>query len=151
MRENVVETLIGAFVLIIAGGFLYFALGSADIGSRNGYDLTASFDRADGLTLGTDVRLSGIKIGTVTQQALNPKTYQAQVLLTIQDEIMLPEDSVIKIASESLLGGTYLSIEPGGSDEMLIAGGEFEYTQGAVDLVNLLSQAVFSAGKDAKQ
>lgn len=151
MRENVVETLIGAFVLVVAGGFLYFALGSTDVGSRNGYDLTASFDRADGLTRGTDVRLSGIKIGTVTQQSLNAKTYQAQVLLTIQDDIMLPEDSVIKIASESLLGGTYLSIEPGGSDDMLAAGGEFEFTQGAVDLVNLLSQAVFSSGKGAQQ
>lgn len=151
MRENVVETLIGAFVLIVAGGFLYFALSSADVGSRSGYDLIASFDRADGLTRGTDVRLSGIKIGTVTQQSLNPKTYQAQVFLTIQEEIKLPEDSVIKVASESLLGGTYLSIEPGGSDEMLVAGGEFEFTQGAVDLVNLLSQAVFSSGKDAVQ
>ena len=147
MRENVVETIIGGVVLAIAGGFLFFALSGNDVGTAAGYNLVASFDRVDGLTRGTDVRLSGIKVGTVTDQSLDRKTYQARITMTIKDGIDLPEDSVVKISSESLLGGAYLSIEPGGSEEMLAANGEFEYTQGAVDLVNLLSQAVFNPGQ----
>lgn len=145
MSGNVVETLVGALVLAVAGAFLAFAYTSTDIGRIDGYRLSARFDRADGLTVGSDVRLSGIKVGTVTGQKLDPETYQAIVEISVRSDIVLPDDTGARIASESLLGGSYLSLEPGGSPDMLASGDEIEHTQGSVDLMGLIGQAIFSS------
>jgi len=146
MSGNLVETLIGAVVLVVAGFFLAFAYtASGSRGSVSGYELTANFNRADGLTVGGDVRMSGIKIGTITNQSLDPKTFNAVIKFTIDGRYQLPDDSAAKIASESLLGGNYLSIEPGGSDKLLKPGESLRYTQGSVSLLDLIGQAIFSA------
>lgn len=154
MNSNLVETLIGAVVLAVALFFLAFAYTAAGVGSGlGGYELQARFNRADGLVIGGDVRLSGIKIGTITRQSLDPQTYAAIVAFTVDERYQLPEDTAVKIASEGLLGGNYLSVEPGGSDRMLKPGEEIRYTQGAVNLMDLIGQAIFSAtggGNDAK-
>ena len=94
---------------------------------------------------GADVRLSGIKIGSVTSQNLDVQTYDAVVLMQINNEVKIPADSSAKISSEGLLGGNYIAIEPGGSDEMLIAGDSIELTQGSIDLIGLLGNAVFGS------
>jgi len=147
MSSNLVETLIGAVVLVVAGVFLAFAYSTAGVGSGrvSGYELHARFSRADGLVTGGDVRLSGIKIGTITGQRLDPKTYDAVITFTVDSRYQLPDDSAIKIASEGLLGGNYLSVEPGGSDTMLKPGASLEHTQGSVNLMDLIGQAIFSA------
>lgn len=146
MQGNLVETLIGAVVLAVAGFFLAFAYSTAGVGGGvTGYELKAHFNRADGLNIGSDVRLSGIKIGTITGQTLDPKTYDAVVTFTVDGRYKLPDDSAAKIASESLLGGNYLSIEPGGSDAMLKPGENIKFTQGSVSLMDLIGQAIFSA------
>jgi phospholipid/cholesterol/gamma-HCH transport system substrate-binding protein len=147
MSGNLVETLIGAVVLLVAGFFLAFAYSTGGVGSgrNSGYELQARFNRADGLVIGGDVRLSGIKIGTITKQSLDPKTYDAVVTFTVDSRYELPEDTALKIASEGLLGGNYLSVEPGGSDKMLKPGSFVQHTQGSVNLMDLIGQAIFSA------
>ncbi|MFQ5533339.1 MAG: outer membrane lipid asymmetry maintenance protein MlaD [Sphingomonadales bacterium] len=145
MGGNPVETIIGAIVLSVAVGFLSFAYTRTDIGSVNGYHLVAKFDRIDGLAIGSDVRMSGIKIGTIVDQELDNDTFEAVVKLSIDSAIRLPDDTAAKVTSEGLLGGYYMSIEPGGSEDLLESGDEIEFTQGSVDLMGLVGQAIFSA------
>lgn len=145
MQSNIVETLVGAVVIAIAAGFLVYGFSMADIRGSNGYTVTAAFDRVDGLANGSDVRMSGIKVGTVIGQRLDPQTYQAVVVLSLRPEIKLPTDSNARITSEGLLGGNYVSIMPGGSEDYLAEGEEIMFTQGSVDLMGLIGQAIFSA------
>ena len=146
MQNSVVETLIGAAVITVAALFLTFAYTSTGAGAVAGYDVVARFDRVDGVNVGTDVRLSGIKVGTVAGLTLDPKSYNAVATLSIKNDVKLPEDSSIRVTSEGLLGSQYLSIDPGGSDKMIAAGGQIENTHGAIDLIGLLGKAVFGAG-----
>ena len=144
MTNSLVETLIGAAVIALAVLFVVFAYSNSGMTHAQGYALSATFNRADGVTPGTDVRIAGIKVGTVTGLSLDPKLYQAKVELDVASDVKLPDDSQIKVATEGLLGGTYLSIEPGGSDTYLKPGGEIEYTQGTIDLMSLITKAMFS-------
>lgn len=145
MKENLLETLIGAVVIAVAAMFYVYASGFAGGQASAGYQLVARFDNVSGVSRGSDVRVAGIKVGTVTSQALDSDTYFARIDMSLDASVQIPSDSTIKIASEGLLGGAFLSIEPGGAEDMLAAGGEFEFTQGAVDLVGLIGQAVFSS------
>ena len=148
MKDNLVETLVGAAVLVVAALFVIYGYSVTETDSSGGYSLSAQFDRVDGLTVGSDVRMSGIKIGTVTQLNLDPKSYYANAEFAISGNIELPEDTSAKITSEGLLGGNYVSLSPGGSEDMLAEGDEILYTQGSVDLIGLVSQALFSAGDE---
>ncbi|MEI9931981.1 MAG: outer membrane lipid asymmetry maintenance protein MlaD [Rhizomicrobium sp.] len=142
MQNHTVETLIGAIVVAVAVFFLYFAYSSTSSANLSGYDVQAKFQRVDGLNVGTDVRLSGIKIGSVAALTLDPKTYQATVHLNIKSEVKLPEDSSIMVTSTGLLGNSYLSVSPGGSDAMIPPGGAIRNTQGSVDLMSLIGRFV---------
>lgn len=146
MKNNTVETLIGAIVVAIAAGFLYFAYTSAGSGSVSGYEILAKFSSADGITPGTDIRLHGIKIGTVSSLTLDPKTYYAIAHLSISNSVQIPDDSAVKITSSGLLGSSYVAIQPGGSDFMIKSGGELTNTQGSVDLMSLIGRAVMGGG-----
>lgn len=144
MSGNLVETLIGAVVLVVAVVFLLFAYNKADVRAVSGYPLVAKFEKADGVNVGSDVLLGGIKIGSVTAQHLDTTDYLAVLELSISNDVKLPDDSAIKIASNGLLGDKYLSVEPGGSDTLLAAGQEIRFTQGAVDLTELIGKAIYS-------
>jgi phospholipid/cholesterol/gamma-HCH transport system substrate-binding protein len=144
MRRSVIETIMGAVVLVVAGLFLFFAYSTSNVRATGGYQLTARFNRVDGLANGSDVRLSGIKIGSVVSQRLDPKTYRAIVNIAIDNSVKLPADTTARIQIDGLLGNTYMVLEPGGSEEMLTSGGEIEYTQDAVNLVDLLGRFIFS-------
>jgi phospholipid/cholesterol/gamma-HCH transport system substrate-binding protein len=146
---NLVETLIGAVVLVVAGVFLVFAYNRAEIGSVDGYELSAKFEKIDGIRVGSDVLMSGIKVGTVTAQQLDPKSYLAVVRFTVRENIAVPEDSAVKIASTGLLGDKYLALEPGGADAKLKPGGEIQFTQGSIDIMDLIGKAIYSAGAPA--
>lgn len=151
MGNNIVETIIGAVVLAFATIFLVFAYRTADLGTDgDGLQLTARFDQVDGLQVGSDVRLSGIKVGTVVSQELDTETFQAIVKISIEETIELPDDTAAKIASESLLGGSFLDLEPGGSEDILEEGGEITFTQGSVSLMDLIGQAIFSSSSEDK-
>ena len=151
MASNMVETLVGAFVIVVAGAFLFFAYTTSDVADVAGYKVSADFDSVDGLTVGSDVRVSGIKVGTVTSQELDPNTYLARVSMAIDPKVQLPDDSSIKITSEGLLGGNYLAIEPGGSEDLIADGGKIQFTQGSIDLIGLVGQAIFSAGGSSEE
>ena len=148
MKDNLVETLVGAAVLIVAAMFVVYGYSVTEADSGDGYRLNAQFDRVDGLTIGSDVRMSGIKIGTVTGLKLDPQSYYANAEFSIGGDIELPDDTSAKITSEGLLGGNYVSLSPGGSEDMLSEGDEILFTQGSVDLIGLVSQALFSAGDE---
>jgi phospholipid/cholesterol/gamma-HCH transport system substrate-binding protein len=153
MQSNLVETLIGTLVVAVAAVFLFYGYTTSGMRSSAGYRVDAAFSSVDGLATGADVRLSGIKIGTVVRQSLDPETYQAVVTLDIAPSVKLPDDSSAKITSEGLLGGSYISVTPGGSEELLADGSEIMFTQGSVDLMSLIGQAVFSttdSGSDGK-
>jgi phospholipid/cholesterol/gamma-HCH transport system substrate-binding protein len=151
MGKNLVETLMGAVVLVVAGMFLMFAYSTADIRPVRGYSLTAKFERIDGVRLGTDVKLSGIKIGTVSGQALDPESYQAVLTLTVDQAIKLPADTVAQISSEGLLGGNFVQLVPGADDKMLAAGGQIKFTQPPVNLTQLLGKFMFNSAEGAQK
>ncbi|MEO1548801.1 MAG: outer membrane lipid asymmetry maintenance protein MlaD [Pseudomonadota bacterium] len=140
--NSAAETLIGAIVLVAAGGFAYYGSQAAGTFSGGGdrYELLARFNSAEGVSVGTDVRLAGVKVGTVTALALNPDTYQAELRFAVDEQYLIPDDSELSVASEGLLGGSYLEIEPGGSEFMLGTGDEVAFTQSSVSLLNLLLQ-----------
>ena len=144
MRKNLIETLMGAVVLAVAALFIVFAYSKAEIGKVEGYEIKAKFDRVDGILAGSDVRMSGIKIGTVTSSALDPNTYFANVSMSIRSDIKIPEDTSIAVSSDGLLGDKFLALSPGGADEMLPPGGEITTTQGSIDLMGLVGQMIFS-------
>lgn len=151
MQGSLVETLIGAVVIVVAGAFLAFAYTSTDAGKVRGYELTARFDKIDGLRVGSDVRLAGIKVGSITGLKVDPKSYRAEARLTVLPTIKLPDDTAAKVASDGLLGSKFLSLEPGASDDMLAAGGLIANTQGSINLEELLGRYVFSAGDQGQK
>jgi phospholipid/cholesterol/gamma-HCH transport system substrate-binding protein len=143
MQSNTTETFIGMLVVAVLAAILFFAYTSNSHGGVNGYDVKASFTSADGIAPGTDVRLNGIKIGSVSSMELDPKTYQAILHFTVRDDVKLPDDSSVKVTSTGLLGSNYLAVTPGGSDKMLAAGGVITNTQGAIDLMSLLGRFIY--------
>src|SRR5580765_5937503 len=141
MRENnVAETLIGAVVIAVAVAFLAFAYLRTGSGSLSGYEVNARLPKADGLSVGTDVRLAGIKVGTVSDLTLDPKTYLVTVHMSIRNDIKLPVDSSVLVTQAGFLGGQYLSITPGGDDKMMTAGAFFENAQGSIDVMGLVGR-----------
>ena len=148
MSGNVIETLVGAMVLVVAAVFVIFAVTTTDIGAVQGYELTAKFDRIDGLSVGADVRISGIKVGTVIDQDLDPVTFLAVVRVSIADSVQLPVDSSAGVVSDGLLGGKFMSVSPGGEDDVLGPGEEIRFTQASINIEQLLGKFMFSAGGD---
>lgn len=146
-NNNTVETLIGAIVVAVAAVFLFYAYTSTGSGSVAGYNVTARFSSADGISPGTDVRLHGIKVGTVSGLSLDPKTYYAIAHLSISNGVNIPDDSAVKITSSGFLGSNYVAIQPGGSTKMVAAGGELTNTQGSIDVMGLIGRAVMGGGK----
>jgi len=146
MKNSFVETTVGAIVILIAVIFFTYAYrASGSTTGLQGYSVIAKFEKIDGISTGSDVRMSGIKIGTVSKHVLDAKTYQAIVTLAITTPVQLPEDTNAKITSEGLLGGNYISLEPGGSEEFIKDGGEIEFTTSSIDLISLIGQAVFGS------
>ena len=144
MGKNLIETLMGTVVIVVAAIFMLFAYSKADFGTVDGYTVKAKFDRIDGINVGGDVRLSGIKVGTVVDEILDPNTYFAVVTLSIDNGIKLPKDTSAACTSSGLLGDKYLNLSPGADEQMIAEGGEIESTQGCIDLFALLGQMIFS-------
>ena len=132
MKSNTVEALIGALVITVSLVFLYFGFSSIKLNNSDSYNILALFNRIDGIKIGSDIRMSGIKIGTVLKQELDNTSFEAKVSMSIDSKILIPDDSSAKITSDGLLGGNYISIEPGGSDIFLSNGEEIFFTQGSV-------------------
>lgn len=144
MAGETTEAIVGGAVLAAAAGFVLYAAQATGLGGggQETYHLTASFRSLEGVTLGTDVRLAGVKVGTVAGIDLNVDTYRAETRLSLRDSIQVPDDSAAVVSSEGLLGGNYVEIVPGGSPFYFAPGDEIIDTQGAVSLISLLLKYV---------
>lgn len=152
MSANQTEVAVGGAVLAVAIAFVVYAGQMTGFADRStGYPLTASFRSLEGVTVGTDVRLAGVKIGTVTGIELNPQTFRADTTFSVRSGIDIPDDSAIVVSSEGLLGGNFVEVVPGGSPFNFAPGDEIEDTQGAVSLVSLLLKFVSSSGSETAQ
>ncbi|MEX6633589.1 MlaD family protein [Hyphococcus lacteus] len=154
-RAGFFETIIGVAVIAVAAAFMAYAYGaSGKAMGRDQYRVDAVFGKVDGVTIGSDVRIAGVKVGSVSSNALDLRTYEANVELAINGGIMIPEDSIAKVVSDGILGGAHIAIEPGAAEEMLREGDKITITQGSVDLLGLAVQAFTSqasGGKDREK
>jgi phospholipid/cholesterol/gamma-HCH transport system substrate-binding protein len=144
MRNNFFEMIVGTFVLVCAVYFFTFSYKKVNNVGTDKYELAVAFDNADGVDTGTDVKISGVKIGSVASQELDNKTYRAKLKLSIDNDVKLSEDSSAKIVSSGLIGSKYIMIEPGGSDEMLKSGDEIKFSQSSINFEELLGKFIFS-------
>jgi phospholipid/cholesterol/gamma-HCH transport system substrate-binding protein len=149
MHRNTLETVMGAIVLLAAAGFVMLAYEAADVKGNGGYEIAAEFGSTGGLSVGDDVRISGIKVGQITAQQLDPITYVAKVSMAIEPKIKIPSDSSARITAASLLGGNYLELMPGAATDTLGAGGVIYDTRDPISLSDLLGKAVFSPNNPA--
>ena len=150
--RNTTEVLVGGAVLAAAIAFAVYATQTTGFGrSGAGYELTASFRSLEGVNVGTDVRLAGVKIGTVSGVSLNGETYRADTRLSVLNGIEIPDDSAVVVSSEGLLGGNFVEIMPGGSLTYFEPGDAIEDTQGAVSLISLLVKFVAGGGDEEPQ
>lgn len=146
MGKNLIETVIGAVVILVAVGFLAFAYQSSSMKPVDGYTVLAKFDSASGLSTGSDVRIGGIKVGVVSEMTLDPQTYQAVIAMDIKEATKIPADSTASIVGDGLLGSKYVSIEPGGDEKTLADEDTLSFTQSSVNLETLIGKFMFSGG-----
>ena len=148
MQRNMLETVMGAIVLLTAVAFVSLAYEAANISGTAGYELEAEFGATGGLSVGDDVRISGIKVGRISRQELDPVTYAARIVMSLDERIRVPADSSARITAASLLGGNYLELIPGADEDMMQPGEVIYDTRDPVSLTDLLGRAVFSAAND---
>jgi phospholipid/cholesterol/gamma-HCH transport system substrate-binding protein len=145
---SIAEIATGGVVLAAAVGFFIYASGPGALAASETYELTAAFRSAEGINIGTEVRLGGVRIGAVTGMELNPQSFLAETTFSVSNDIILPDDSAISIASESLLGGSFVEVIPGGSPFNIEAGGEILDTQSSVSLITLLLRFAGGSGDE---
>ena len=149
MKQNMVETLLGAFVLLVAVVFFIYSAGSTgSINAGGSYNVKAQFTDIGALGVGDDVKISGVTVGTISAINLDPLVYNAVVTLALNNGVEIPYDTSARISSEGLLGGTYMALDVGGDSEMLTDGDTIAITQSAQNLEQLLGQFIFSMQDD---
>jgi phospholipid/cholesterol/gamma-HCH transport system substrate-binding protein len=148
MGRSVVETLMGAIVIFVALSFLFISYKSGNIAQNSdGYKVTAKFREIGSLAVGSDVRVGGIKVGTVFGESLDSQSYSAIIELNIKNDVKLPKDSSVSIVGDGLLGGKYVSIQPGGDSNFLENGGEIKFTQDSISIEELIGKFAFGGVK----
>ncbi len=147
MKRNPIETILGFFVLIFTGVFLFFAASRVDTKKIEGYTVTANFMKIGGLEVGSDVRISGIKVGSVLATTLNQETYTADVKLGIDNRVKLPIDTIAAIADVGVMGGKYVRLEPGKSQTLLKNGEQITETRNYKSLEESISEFIFLSTK----
>lgn len=150
MNKKPVETIMGIVVIFVAAFFLYFAYQVSDLQVVKGYDINARFLKVGGLNVGSDVRINGIKVGTVIAQNLDPEDYVADVKLSISSNIQLPKDSVVSIVSDGLVGNKFIKIEPGKSKEFLQNGDTVANTKDFKTLEDMVGEIIFMVTDNEK-
>lgn len=143
MKRKIIETLMGGVVILVAALFLVFSYGITDLRAPGGYDVSAKFNSIDGLTVGSDVRIAGVKVGTVIGESLDQEDYTAVVHMRIRPDVELRDDTVVRISSAGLLGGKYVKLEPGYSGEPVRHGGQLADTKDVISLEELLGKVIF--------
>jgi phospholipid/cholesterol/gamma-HCH transport system substrate-binding protein len=144
MTGNVIETVMGGVVLVVAALFLFFAYSTSQVRAVQGYEVSAQFDSVSGIHDGSDVRIAGVKVGTIVSETLDPNTFLANVRISIDDAYKLPDDTVAKIVSSGLLGDRFMALVPGGSEKTIPPGGRIKFTQSPISIEDLVGQLMFS-------
>jgi phospholipid/cholesterol/gamma-HCH transport system substrate-binding protein len=144
MTGNVIETVMGGVVLVVAALFLFFAYSTSQVRAVQGYEVSAQFDSVSGIHDGSDVRIAGVKVGTIVSEKLDPKTFLADVRISIDSAYKLPDDTVAKIVSAGLLGDKFMSLVPGGAEKTIPPGGRIKFTQSPISIEDLIGQLMFS-------
>jgi phospholipid/cholesterol/gamma-HCH transport system substrate-binding protein len=143
MRHNFLETITGAVVLLVAGVFFAFGYQFSNSSRTETIKISATFDRADGIAVGNDVRMGGVNVGRISNMAIDKSNFKAIITFDIDASLKIPSDSSAEISSESLMGGKYINISPGGDDDILKNGGVIKLTQSSISFENLLSKYIF--------
>lgn len=143
-RYNILEASVGAIVILISVFFVIFFYSKTGF-SVKGYGISALFERIDGLNVGSDVRVNGVKIGKIADISIDPKNYQAKVIMTLDDSFKLPEDTSAEISSTGLMGEKYVALVPGGSDKNLKSGDTITDTQPSISFEKLIGKFMFSS------
>lgn len=146
MKQNIIETFVGFVVLIIAALFLNFAYKVGGTSDPKGYQVYASFQSAEGIVVGSDVMVAGIKIGVVKKIELDPNSFFANIYINIKDDVKIPKDSKASVVTSGLLGGKYISIVPGSDEQDLAPDGQIIYTQSAINVESLINKLISSFG-----
>ena len=146
MARRVPELFAGFAVILVAGLFLLYALRGAGEVNTGGYALQAQFGSIGSLSVGSNVKIAGVVVGHVASEVLNPVTYAAEVTMTMDNRIKIPVDSSAAVASDGLLGSPFVSISPGGSNDMMKTGDRFQVTQSAINIEDLIGKFIFSMG-----
>ena len=145
--HNWCETLVGLFVLVglVCVGYLALRLGKMDLFTEQGFVLRACFNQISGLRVGADVEMAGVPVGKVSSITLDmdPAHTQAVVLLRLDRDLKLSEDSIASIKTSGLIGDKYVSLTRGGSETILKSGDEIQETESAVDLESLIGKYAF--------
>jgi phospholipid/cholesterol/gamma-HCH transport system substrate-binding protein len=152
LRDNLAEALVGLLVVLLAAWFVAYAWSRTGGGAKaGGVEVAALFPNASGVNVGTDVRVAGLKVGSVTALALDPQSYQVKVSISFEPSVKLPADSTAAITSEGLLGATFIAFTPGGSTAPLKSGDTITDTQGSLDLMSLIGQFINKPSGDASK
>lgn len=146
MANNAIETVMGAVVLAVAGGFLYFAYDNSNVKTIDGYKVNAGFANVGGINVGSDVRIGGIKVGVVEKLTLDPQSYNAVAVFRVKNDIQLPKDTSASVQSAGLLGDKFIALQPGGDDKNLAEGDTIHFTESSVSIEELIGKFVFSGG-----
>ena len=144
MTGNMMETVMGGVVLVVAALFLFFAYSTSQVRAVQGYEVSAQFDSVAGIRDGSDVRIGGVKVGTIVSETLDPNTFLANVQISIDNAYKLPEDTVAKIVSVGLLGDKFMALVPGGAEQTIPPGGKIKFTQSPISIEDLIGQIMFS-------
>ena len=145
MSRSLVETLLGAAVLAVAIGFVVFAYTRSGVATVSGYEVSAAFTRVDGIANGSDVRIGGIKVGSVIERSLDPETYRAVLRMSIDESVALPTDTAAAVVSDGLLGGKFIDLQPGAEEALIADGGRIHYTQSTILLEELITKIGFGS------
>ncbi len=145
MKRSILETILGGVVIVVAVGFMIFALQATDVGAVNGYTLKARFLNVGGMEVGSDVRISGVKVGTVTDRQLDAESFEAVILFTVSAGLRIPTDTLAVVTSEGLLGNKYLRLIPGTAKDFVGDGNEITQTRDYRSLEDTVSEIIFLA------
>jgi phospholipid/cholesterol/gamma-HCH transport system substrate-binding protein len=145
MRRFNLEIVVGLFMI---AGFLCFAwlsiqLGDIDVFGPKTYSVTAKFGSVSGLKSGAIVEIAGVQVGKVTDISFDPDDYEAKVVMSINQGVVLQDDSIASVRTAGIIGDRYIDISPGGSDELLGDGGRIFETESAINLEELVSKYIF--------
>jgi phospholipid/cholesterol/gamma-HCH transport system substrate-binding protein len=152
MQRNVLETVMGAVVLLAAAAFLFIVYSASGVKeASNGYHLVMRLDQGGSITPGTDVRAAGVKVGTVVKQEFDDKAFQAVITLDVDQRVKLPTDSSANVDQDGLLGNSYVNLQLGSDDTLMKDGDTFRYATGALSLGKIIGMAISGGGDKGEE